>query len=100
MESHHFAALYLLQQELEEPNLEWLPAARRAWAAGADDAWSDPARLHHPGRRAGQYLDTARASLAALLGVRPAEVYLTSSGPTACAAAKALNAENAWPRCR
>lgn len=64
-----------------------LPAARQAWSAAADRAWSDPARLHHPGRVAGAILDAARASLADALGVRPAELYLASSGPTAVAIA-------------
>lgn len=64
-----------------------LPVALSAWQTASSAAWSDPARLHHPGRVAGQLLDAARSSLAALLGVRPAEVFLTSSGPTAVAAA-------------
>lgn len=64
-----------------------LPAARRAWLAAVDQAWGDPARLHHEGRRAGMLLDAARASIASTLGVRPAEVYFTPSGPTAVAVA-------------
>jgi cysteine desulfurase len=64
-----------------------LPAARQAWLAAAEQAWSDPARRHHHGRRAGMLLDAARASIAASLGARPDEVFLTSSGPTAAAAA-------------
>ena len=60
-----------------------LPAARQAWLAAAELAWSDPARLHHEGRRAGMVLDAARASVAGYLGVRPEEVFFTSSGPTA-----------------
>lgn len=64
-----------------------LPAARQAWLAAVEQGWSDPARRHHPGRRAGMLLDAARASIAASLGVRPDEVYLTSSGPTAAAVA-------------
>ena len=60
-----------------------LPVARDAWLAAVDAGWSDPARLHHEGRRAGALLDAARASIAASLGVLPAEVYLTTSGPTA-----------------
>ena len=64
-----------------------LPAARRAWQAAADAAWSDPARLHHRGRQAGLLLDAARASIAESLHVRPAEVFFTSSGPTAVAIA-------------
>ena len=64
-----------------------LPAARQAWLAAAELAWSDPARLHHEGRRAGMVLDAARASVAGYLGVRPEEVFFTSSGPTAAAVA-------------
>ena len=60
-----------------------LPAAMTAWRAAADQAWSDPARLHHAGRRAGMILDAARASIAASLDVRPRDVFFTSSGPTA-----------------
>ena len=60
-----------------------LPVARAAWLAASGQAWSDPARLHHEGRRTGLVLDAARASIAASLGVRPAEVFLTTSGPTA-----------------
>ena len=64
-----------------------LPAAIAAWQVAAAQAWSDPARLHHPGRVAGQLLDAARVSFAGLLGIRSDEVFLTSSGPTAVATA-------------
>lgn len=64
-----------------------LPAAQAAWQAAAAQGWADPARLHGPGRRAGLLLDTARASLAGQLGIRPEDLYLTSSGPTAVQAA-------------
>lgn len=60
-----------------------LPAAVPAWRAASQAAWADPARLHHLGRRAGMMLDAARASIATSLGLRPDEVFLTSSGPTA-----------------
>lgn len=62
-------------------------AVRRAWLAAAEQAWSDPARLHHAGRRAGLVLDTARQSVATSLGIDRDEVYWTSSGPTAVATA-------------
>jgi len=62
-------------------------ATRRAWLAAAEQAWSDPARLHHAGRRAGLVLDTARQSIAASLGIDRDEAYWTSSGPTAVASA-------------
>lgn len=64
-----------------------LAAAQAARQAAQEQAWADPARLHHLGRRAGLILDTARASLASSLGVRPTDLYFTSSGPTAAALA-------------
>lgn len=54
-------------------------AVLAAWTAGAERAWSDPARLHHAGRTAGAILDAARASIAGYLGVRPADVYFAAS---------------------
>lgn len=60
---------------------------RRAWLSAAEQAWSDPARLHHEGRRAGLVLDAARDGIARALGVDRDEVYWTSSGPTAVATA-------------
>lgn len=56
-----------------------LPSAARALAAAAETAWADPARLHHLGRTAGLVLDASRESIASWLGVRPAQVHLTSS---------------------
>lgn len=56
-----------------------LPAAVAARRAAEEIAWADPARLHHAGRTAGLVLDSARASIARFLGVRPSEVHLTSS---------------------
>ncbi len=56
-----------------------LSAAASARHAAENVAWADPARLHHAGRTAGLVLDSARASIAGFLGVRPAEVHLTSS---------------------
>jgi len=47
--------------------------------AALERAWSDPARLHHPGRTAGAILDASRASIAGFLGVRPADLYLAGS---------------------
>lgn len=64
-----------------------LPEARRAWLAAVEQAWSDPARLHHEGRRAGMLLDAARASLAASLGQADASIHLTPSGPAATSTA-------------
>lgn len=57
-----------------------LPVAQQALAAGMAQSWSDPARLHHSGRRAGLVLDTARAALANFLNVSAGECFL---GPSA-----------------
>ncbi len=60
------------------------PAARLALAAAdASGAWADPARLYGPGRRSRVLLDSARASVAAVLGCRPDEVSFPSSGTQA-----------------
>lgn len=56
-----------------------VPVAARAFAAAVEQAWPDPARLHHGGRKAGLLLDTARAAIATFLGVRSADTYLGSS---------------------
>lgn len=56
-----------------------LPIAQQAFAAALNQAWPDPARLHHGGRRAGLLLDTARAAIATFLGVRTADTYLGAS---------------------
>ncbi len=56
-----------------------IPVARRALAAAAEQAWQDPARLHHGGRRAGLLLDTARAAIASFLDVRTADTFLGAS---------------------
>ena len=57
-----------------------LPIARRAFLSALEQAWSDPARLHHSGRRAGLVLDTSRSAIAGFLGVRPADTFV---GPSA-----------------
>jgi cysteine desulfurase len=59
------------------------PAAREVLLSALDSGWSDPARLHHEGRTARLLLDNARAVLAEALGVRPDELYLTTSGTAA-----------------
>ncbi|MFL6288738.1 MAG: cysteine desulfurase family protein [Actinomycetes bacterium] len=59
------------------------PAAREMLLSAVDSGWSDPARLHHEGRTARLLLDNARAVLADAIGVRPDELYLTTSGTTA-----------------
>ncbi len=56
-----------------------LPAAREAFLAALDEGWADPNRLFAEGRRARLLVDSARASLAADLGVRTEELHLTPS---------------------
>lgn len=56
-----------------------VPVAARAFAAAVEQAWPDPARLHHGGRKTGLLLDTARAAIATFLDVRSADTYLGSS---------------------
>jgi len=59
------------------------PAARQALAAGLDEGWADPARLHREGRRAQLLLEQAREAIAAEFGCRPDELSFTSSGTQA-----------------
>lgn len=59
------------------------PAAREVLLQALDSGWADPARLHHEGRTARLLLDNARAVLAEGVGVRPDELYLTTSGTAA-----------------
>ena len=63
------------------------PVARDTLLAALEVGWADPARLHAEGRRARALLDRSREVLAAGLGVRPGEVSLLPSGPTALARA-------------
>ncbi|RYV50305.1 aminotransferase class V-fold PLP-dependent enzyme [Pengzhenrongella frigida] len=55
------------------------PAARAAFDQALDEGWADPRRLHTEGRRARALLDGARAALAAALGARTEEVFLSGS---------------------
>jgi cysteine desulfurase len=59
------------------------PAAREMLLSAVDSGWADPVRLHHEGRTARLLLDNARAVLADAVGVRPDELYLTTSGTAA-----------------
>jgi cysteine desulfurase len=59
------------------------PAAREVLLSAVDSGWADPARLHHEGRTARLLWDNAREVLADGLGVRPDELYLTTSGTAA-----------------
>lgn len=80
-----------------------LPVASRAMLAALEQGWSDPARLHHQGRRAGLVLDTSRAAIAAFLEVPASECFVGSSGSDVLRAAvaglfAARTAEGAPPR--
>jgi cysteine desulfurase len=66
-----------------------LPDAQRAWQAGQQAGWGDPARLHRRGRLAAQALDEARSAVAAAVGARVDEVVFTGSGVQASIAAVA-----------
>jgi cysteine desulfurase len=59
------------------------PAAREALLAALDQGWADPARLYREARRARLLLDTARESVASLLGARPDETSFPASGTQA-----------------
>jgi cysteine desulfurase len=59
------------------------PAAREILLSAIDSGWADPVRLHHEGRTARLLLDNARAVLADAVGVRPDELFLTTSGTAA-----------------
>jgi cysteine desulfurase len=70
-----------------------LEAARTAASIAQRDAWADPSRLHHGGRKAGILLDAARASIAASLSsvsedpIALEEVFFAPSLPVAARAA-------------
>jgi cysteine desulfurase len=59
------------------------PAAREALLNALETGWADPARLYGAARNARMLLDHARARVAAVLGVRPDEVFFTASGTQA-----------------
>jgi cysteine desulfurase len=59
------------------------PAARAAWLSAVEDGWADPARLYGAARRARLLLDTARETVAGVLGCRADEVSFTGSGTAA-----------------
>lgn len=61
------------------------PAGHQALLAALDQGWADPGRLYRQGRLASQLLSAARESVAAQLGLRPAEIVFTSGLETALA---------------
>jgi cysteine desulfurase len=79
-----------------------LPAAAIAQDLARAEAWADPTRLHHAGRRAGALLDAARVSIADSLTavqvpgadpILPEEVFLTGSLARAQVLALAASAD-------
>lgn len=58
------------------------PLRAAAWEAmtAALDLWGNPSSLHEAGRKAGEALATARATVARLIGAQPSEVVFTSGG--------------------
>ena len=59
------------------------PAAREALLAALDDGWADPTRQYGAARRARLLLDSARESVAGVLGARTDEISFTASGTQA-----------------
>ncbi|MFJ1702220.1 cysteine desulfurase/sulfurtransferase TusA family protein [Kitasatospora sp. NPDC088346] len=59
------------------------PVARQALTAALDEGWADPARLYRSGRQARMLLDSARETVAEVLGARADEVSFTASGTQA-----------------
>jgi cysteine desulfurase len=76
------------------------PAAADAYRSIAQDGFADPSRMHREGRRARAFLDAARESMAAALGVRRGDITLlpgraaaTRYAVTAMAAGRAREAQ-------
>ena len=69
-----------------------LPAALEAMRAAAEVGFANPASVHGPGRRARAFIEDARESVAALVGLDPRDVLLTSGGTEANNLALALAA--------
>ena len=59
------------------------PVARETFLAALDQGWADPSRQYAAARRARLLLDSARESVAAVIGARPDEVSFTASGTRA-----------------
>lgn len=63
------------------------PVAHAALLTALDDGWADPGRVYGSARRARLLLDASRQALAAGLGARPDEVFLSPNGVAAAYAA-------------
>lgn len=71
--------IYLDWNATTPPHPEVLEAMRTA----AELAWANPASVHGPGRRARAWIERAREAVAALVGLDPRDVVLTSGGTEA-----------------
>lgn len=71
------------------------PEVREAFTA-ALSLWGNPSSVHAEGRAARAAIETARASVAGLVGARPEDVIFTSGGTEANALALAPQAGSAW----
>ena len=76
----HRAYRFYLDAAAGEPLSE---VARQALLAALEDGWADPRRLYAEGRRARMLLDSARESVAGILGSRRDEVSFAPSGTVA-----------------
>jgi cysteine desulfurase len=56
------------------------PAAAEAMASACTDLWPNPSSGHREGQRVRHAVESARESVAALLGARPKEITFTSGG--------------------
>ncbi len=59
------------------------PAAREAWLKVADELWHNPSSPYRAAARARLRLDSARATVATLLGCEPARIVFTSGATEA-----------------
>ena len=57
-----------------------LRAAAREAMTEAFDLWGNPSSIHTSGREAREALETARRTVATLLGAKPSEILFTSGG--------------------
>jgi len=61
-----------------------LPEAYDAMMNAAKEAWANPSSLHEPGRKAKQFIETAREQVALLIHAEPSEIVFTGGGTESC----------------
>jgi cysteine desulfurase len=71
--------VYLDWNATTPPHPDVIEAMRRTLAS----AWANPASVHTPGRKAHAHVEDAREAVAALVGLDPRDVTLTSGGTEA-----------------